>query len=240
MTETRTLAGDYRGKSCVVFCGASLVGRTIARALAGRGANLCLLDLEGYGQEELEKAESESENQVRIIRQSIISGDEDGIERALSRASEELGGLDYLLCSYYLENDAALHDQDDSSLDDWDRLLRDWVHNTYLVSRAAFPHLAGGEGGRLVFFNTTAGYTGETEGEGVVTASGSLHQCACSSALTGMMTSIARDSIPLGVSVNGVALGPDYADQMDEVVWATDLWLSGICEYACGQILRLY
>jgi hypothetical protein len=92
----------------------------------------------------------------------------------------------------------------------------------------------------MVFFNTTVGYTGESEGDGAITPSGSLHQCACSSALTGMMTSIARDAIPLGVSVNGVALGPDYAGKMDEVVWATDLWLSGICEYACGQILRLY
>jgi hypothetical protein len=55
-----------------------------------------------------------------------------------------------------------------------------------------------------------------------------------------MMTSIARDIIPNGVSVNGVSLGPNYKTDLERMIWAIELWLSGICDYACGQIIRLY
>ena len=80
----------------------------------------------------------------------------------------------------------------------------------------------------------------EGEGEGDLTHDGSIHENACSSGITGMMTSIARDIIPQGVSVNGIALGPSYENDLERIIWATHLWLSGMAEYSCAQILRLY
>ena len=96
------------------------------------------------------------------------------------------------------------------------------------------------KGGRVVYFITTTGYTGEGEGEGEVNINGSIHESACSSGITGMMTSIAADIIPQGISVNGIALGAEYQSDPERILWAVNLWLSGLGDYSCGQILRLY
>ena len=237
-------AGDYAaddaGKNGIVFGASSLLGKWIASALAQRGVNLCLLDLERHSDDGLGNAVRGPGSDGKVIHKTVASGDEDGFETALAQAADALGRLDYLLCMHYLEELAEMLDSDDLSLDSWDHLLQDWVMNTFLVARAAFPYMTREGRGRVVFFNTTTGYTGEGQGEGDVTVEGSIHECACSSAITGVMTSIARDIIPLGIAVNGIALGPHYADDMDRVIWATDFWLSGVCDYACGQILRLY
>ncbi len=94
--------------------------------------------------------------------------------------------------------------------------------------------------GKIIFINTTTGYTGEGEGEGRIDLNGSIHENACSSGITGMLTSIAADIIPQGISVNGIALGNDYVNDSERLLWAINLWLSGIGDYSCGQILRLY
>lgn len=237
MTESN--GGGYAGKNGVVFGASSLVGRAVGSYLAKQGVDLCLIDLERYGDSNLTGIVQRDGPDATVIHRTVPSGDEGAFNDALGRAADELGGLDYLVCAYYLEKLAESHGAGDLSLDRWDQLLQDWVMNTFLVTRAAFPHMTRG-GARVVFFNTTTGYTGEGEGEGEVTVDGSIHKSACSSALTGVMTSIARDIIPKGVSVNGIALGPRFADDIDRIIWGTDFWLSGLCEYACGQILRLY
>jgi len=231
---------DYKGRNCVVFGASSLVGREIGRHLARHGVNLCLIDLGPYRHDGLVEKVRESGSEARVIHQTVASGDEDGFKRVVGEAVDEWGSIDYLVCAYYLEDEAESRALDDLSLDSWDELLQGWVMNYFLVTRATFPHMIRGEKGRVVFVNTSTGYTGEGEGEGEITMGGSIHESACSSAVTGMMTSIARDIIPRGVSVNGIALGPNYENDMDRVIWATDFWLSGMCEYACGQILRLY
>ncbi|MFO8036334.1 MAG: SDR family oxidoreductase [Anaerolineales bacterium] len=231
---------DYAGKRGVIFGASSFVGKVVASDLVQRGVHLCLLDLQNHVDPDLLQGVQSLGSDGEVISKVVTSGEEDDFIKALDQAVDELGDLDYLICAFYLERGYESQGMDDLNLDSWDQLLGDWVVNTFLVTRAAFPHLAREGGGRIVFFNATTGYTGEGEGEGEVTVEGSILECACSSALTGMMTSIARDIIPEGVSVNGVALGPNYRDDLDRILWATDFWLSGMCDYACGQILRLY
>jgi NAD(P)-dependent dehydrogenase (short-subunit alcohol dehydrogenase family) len=234
----RELVCDYKGQNCIVFGANSVVGMEISASLSQEGANLGLIDLDSYRHDAL--AENVGRPGTTVVYKTVLSGREDSFKETVDEIINDLGSVDYLICAFYLEEERKKGDPDDLGVDTWDELLKEWVLNYFLVAKAVVPYMIQRKAGRIVFVNTTAGYTGEGEGEGELTEGGSVYECACSSAITGMMTSIARDIIPKGISVNGISLGPDYENDMERVIWATDLWLSGICEYACAQILRLY
>lgn len=145
-----------------------------------------------------------------------------------------------MVCSYYFDDFKSKISPRDLSLETWDSLFQDWLVNYFLVLKAVVPFMIKKHKGKIIFFNTTNGYTGEGEGEGEITLDGSIHENACSSGITGMMTSIAADIIPKGISLNGIGLGSNYKHSINNILWAVDLWFSGIAEYSCGQILRLY
>ena len=229
---------DYKGKNCIVFGANSVVGMEISTSLSQGGANLGLIDLDSYKHDAL--VGNVGHPGATVVYKTVLSGRKDSFKEAVDGIVNDLGSVDYLICAFYLEEERKKRDPDGLSVDTWDELLEEWVLNYFLVTKAVVPYMIQRKAGRIVFVNTTTGYTGEGEGEGELTGGGSIYECACSSAITGMMTSIARDIIPKGISVNGIALGPNYEDNMERVIWATDLWLSGICEYACAQILRLY
>lgn len=227
-----------KGKNCVLFGANSTIGTGISEFLSRSGVNLGLIDLDSYKFSTLvERVENPS---VKVVYKTVSSGNGDSFKRAVGELDSDLGNIDYLICTYYLEEARKKIEPDDLSVDAWDKLLEEWVLSYFLVAKEVVPRMIQRKAGKVIFINTTTGYTGEGEGEGGLTEGGSIHECACSSAITGMMTSIARDIIPKGVSVNGISLGPNYEDDMERVIWAINLWLSGICEYACARILRLY
>ena len=228
----------YNGQNCLIFGANSFVGRGTGKFLSGNHVNLGLMDLEEFKDPLLPGSLETQKN--RVIYKTVPSGDPAAIFEAVRTIDKDLSGIDYLICSYYLENMRAKTATEDLSLDTWDLLFQDWVRNTFLLLKAVVPLMIQKNGGRIVFVNSTAGYTGEGEGEGELTGDGSIHENACSSGITGMMTSIARDIIPQGVSVNGIALGPNFENDLERIIWATHLWLSGTAEYSCAQILRLY
>lgn len=232
------LSADYKGKCGIVFGANTVIGKALGRFLSRSGVKLGLIDLDSFRHDGL--AQSLRETDARVMYKSVSSCSEHGIKEAVDHIAGDLGGLDYLVCAYYLEEERKRTNPDDLALDTFDTWLKHWVLNYFLVMKAAVPHMIKRAAGNIVFVNTTAGYTGEGEGEGQLTGEWSLHECACSSAITGMMTSIARDVIPKGISVNGVSLGSNYEEAIETVVWAANLWLSGACEYACAQNLRLY
>jgi len=228
----------YTGHTCLVFGANSFFGRTMSEHLSRNAVNLGLIDLDSRRDDTLAQAMRKSDCQV--LYRTVPHGDEDAFTKAVENISTQLGNIDYLICSYYLEDMRNEIDQRDLSIATWERMFDEWIRSYFLILKAAVPGMIRNKGGKIVFMNTTTGYTGEGEGEGGLAGEGSIHESACSSALTGMMTSIARDIIPQGISVNGIALGPAYEHDRDRILWAAHLWLSGMGDYSCAQILRLY
>lgn len=236
--EDKMRYDNYKNRNCLIFGANSVIGRKTGGFLSQHHANLGLIDLEPYKETTL--VERLNGSRTQPIYKTVTSGDRDSLEKKIEEIDGSLGGLDYLICSYYLETTNAKIDPGRLSLESWDDLFQEWLVNYFLVMKAVVPRMIKTGGGRIVFINTTAGYTGEGEGEGELTDGRSIYENACASGITGMMTSIARDTIPQGVSVNGIALGPDYEKDLERVIWATHLWLSGMGEYSCGQTMRLY
>lgn len=227
----------YKGKNCIIFGANSFVGKIISKFLAQKKVNLGLIDLDSHKDS---RNIDNLEESNKVIYKRVTSGNRDSMFDAVKRIYSYLGDIAYLICSYYFD-DAEHHIKpEDLSLETWDYLFQDWMVNYFLVLKAVVPLMIQVENGRIVFFNTTNGYTGEGEGEGEITLNGSIYESACSSGITGMMTSIAADIIPQGVSVNGIALGPNYKNDPGRIIWTVNLWLSGLGDYSCGQILRLY
>lgn len=196
-----------------------------------------MIDLKNYENREIPKNLSKNNT---VSYNIVESGNRKEINEVIRRLYKELGKIDYLVLSFYIEDIRSDTDENDLSLETWENLFQDWVLNYFLILKAVVPFMIEEKKGKIIFINTTTGYTGEGEGEGKIEINGSIHENACSSGITGMLTSIAADIIPQGISVNGISLGDDYINDSERILWAINLWLSGIGEYSCGQILRLY
>ncbi len=227
----------YKGQNCIIFGVNTFIGKIVSKYLAQNQVNLGLIDLVSHKDEEIT---NNLNTQNKTIYKTVKSGNEDNMINIVEEIHQKLGDINYLICIYYIDDLQHKIKPEDLTLETWDFLFQDWIVNYFLVLKAVVPLMTKVKKGRIVFFITTTGYTGEGEGEGEITLSGSIHECACSSGITGMMTSIAADIIPQGVSLNGIALGPNYKKDIDQIIWAVNLWLSGLGEYSCGQILRLY
>jgi len=228
---------NYRGKNCIIFGANSFVGKIIGKFLAQNNVNLGLIDLKSYANREILKGFKKDN---KIIYKIVESGNKDEIDEVIKEIYKNFGKINYLICSFYINDIRNKIKQEDLSLKTWDNLFQDWIINYFLILKAVVPLMIKAEEGNIIFINTLTGYTGEGEGEGQIMVNGSIHESGCSSGITGMLTSIAADIIPQGISVNGIALGTNYKNDAERMLWAVNLWLSGIGEYSCGQILRLY
>jgi len=225
--------GDHDGKRCIILGARGAAGEAIAAFLARGGARLYLLEAEareGGGSPRIPA-------DATAGRATFTPGSVARAAQAVDGAREALGGIDVLVCAYDLDRLRRSLDRDTTDTARWSWLVGDWLVTYFAVTRAAVPHMIADRGGRVLFITSTAGYTGDLGGGRAGQAS--ILECACASGITGMKTSMARELIPRGVSLNGIAVDPDRPLDRERLLWAADLWLAGRCDYACGQILRL-
>ncbi len=210
--------------------------------MAKVGLNLGLIDFEHF--DSLNLSKNLKNIGVKSISATVIPGKTTSFEKAVAKIMEYLGDLDFLICAYYFDEDISYENDefhiDKLSMEKWDNNLEKWVGSYFLMIKSVLPHMLNKNKGKIIFTNLTSGYTGEGEGEGQLSGTSSLYFSACSSAITGMMTSIAREIIPLGVKVNGVAFNPELKRDDNRILNAFIFLLSDISYYTCGQIIRLY
>ena len=219
---------ELKGKKCILFGANDPLGMNIIKHLLEMGIEPGLIDIDG------------KETNLDLPQETVIPGDEKTFKRAVDNLSAKFGKIDFLILSYYFEDKLKFF-IDDPNLEKWDLIRERWVDSYFLCMKTIAPHFIKNKFGRVVFLNTLAGYTGEGEGEGeLIVENSSIYECAASSAITGMMTSIARQIIPMGISVNGIAIRPNYMEDIERINDAIDLWLSGVLTYSCGQIIRIY
>ena len=223
---------NHQGKKCLLLGGNDYIGRQVSAYCDSTGMDLYVVDLQKF--RDILWRDKYQENY-----ECVKSGDPVSFEKMVDEALACWGDPDYIICNYYLEQ---LRKQENIQETDalWEEVFQDWEFSTFLFLKLLVSKLEEGKKRKIVFFNSARGYTGEGEGEGALTGKGSLIEAACSSGVTGMMTSIARSIIPKGYAVNGIALGENYEDKWNHIEWALNLWLSGMGEYSCGEIYRVY
>ncbi|MEU1317174.1 SDR family NAD(P)-dependent oxidoreductase [Streptomyces tibetensis] len=177
---------ELSGLRALVTGGASGIGLATARALAGRGAAVAVLDLEAAGVPEPlypVKADVRDDTSVRI---------------AVEEAATRLGGLDILVNN---AGTGAIGTVEDNPDEEWHRVMDVNVLGIVRTTRAALPHLRRSAHAAIV--NTCS-----------IGATAGLPQralyCASKGAVLSLTLAMAADHVREGIRVNCV--NPGTAD----------------------------
>ncbi|KOG37214.1 SDR family NAD(P)-dependent oxidoreductase [Streptomyces resistomycificus] len=174
------------GLRAVVTGGASGIGLATARALAGQGAAVAVLDLEPGGVSE-----------PLLGLQADVS-DDASVRAAVEQAAERLGGLDILVNNAGIGAVGTIEDNPDEQ---WHRVLDVNVLGMVRTTRAALPHLRRSAHAAVV--NTCS-----------IAATAGLPQralyCASKGAVLSLTLAMAADHVREGIRVNCV--NPGTAD----------------------------
>ena len=187
-TFTEFLAGEV-----ALVTGASQgIGRAIAVALAGLGADIGLV-------QRGDAADTVAEigalgRRAHVVRVDI--GDPDAAERAVADVAAALGSIDVCVCNAgVIGREPAL----DTTLEEFQRVLAVNVIGAFAVSRAAArAFLAAGVAGRIVHLASVTSFHGSVQAAAYSTSKGAVAQ---------LMRSEANEWGPLGLRVNAVAPG---------------------------------
>jgi NAD(P)-dependent dehydrogenase (short-subunit alcohol dehydrogenase family) len=147
---------DFRGlagKTVVVTGGATLIGQSVVRAFASRGAKVAVADIDVDGGEALA---SELGDAVEFVATDIRDDGQIGL--FVARTVELFGGVDVLVnlaCSYVDDGFA-------SPRADWLESLDVNVVSAAMLARAVHPHMVAAGGGAIVNFTSISAKVAQT------------------------------------------------------------------------------
>lgn len=172
----------------MVTGGASVLGRALAEALAGEGAQVISVDAAAAGL-------AEPEARPNITTATLDTVDPYSLEAVIDEAAARWGRLD-VLCNNAAASD-ALHSAEGCSDTEWQRNLDLHVHAPFIASRRALAHMLPAGHGIILNTVATAGLTGAAGG---AACTASYH------ALVGLTRSIAAMYATDGI--RAIAISP--------------------------------
>jgi NAD(P)-dependent dehydrogenase (short-subunit alcohol dehydrogenase family) len=143
------------GKVAIVTGAARGIGEATAVRLAEAGAAVLCVDIDS---EVEETAASIAGEGGRALAHVVDLAGEDAHAEVAARATEELGGVDVYHANAAIQRMAAL---EDTSLEDWDRLVATNLRGTALGIAAALPHMRRRGGGSVVITASVLGIVGD-------------------------------------------------------------------------------
>ena len=177
-----------------VITGASRgIGRSIALALAAKGATIVAVDMDQAATEavvaELQAAGSKA---LAVVGNVTVPAD---VERMIDAAMEAFGRVDILVNNAGITRDGLLMRMKD---EDWDAVLNVNLKGAFLCTRAAFKVMSKQRYGRIINIASVVGQMGNA---------GQANYCASKAGLIGLTKSNARELAKRCITVNAVAPG---------------------------------
>ena len=193
---------DFRGRVAVVTGAGSKrgIGRETVLALAERGANVVVADLNLAGAESV-AAEAEQKG-ARALAVSVDVTDEASVQAMFHAAEAEFGRVDILI------NNAGITQPittEDMTADDFMRIVRVNLLGTFLCSKHVVPYMKKNGYGRIVSLSSVSG----KRGGGVF---GGSHYSAAKAGILGFSKAFAREVVDYGITVNCVCPGAIATD----------------------------
>jgi NAD(P)-dependent dehydrogenase (short-subunit alcohol dehydrogenase family) len=179
-----------RDRRILITGGARGLGRKFAEAALAAGARVAIADI----------LDADGRAAAKEIGATFVPLDlalPDSIDACARRAAEALGGLDGLV------NNGAITSSGGKTLDEldvevWDRVMTVNVRGTWLMTRAAAPHLRTAGAGRVINIASDTALWGAPK---------LLAYVASKGAVIAMTKSMARELGPDRITVNAVAPG---------------------------------
>ena len=180
------------GKTALVTGGARRIGRAIALALAGAGADVAITYLKSRA-DASETLEAIKDFGCRAMAVECDVRSEESVRSAIHAVTEIFGRLDVVVNNAAVFESAAL---DAMSLEQWDAVFETNARGPFLVAREALPHLRAARG-RIVNIGSLGG---------IHAWAGHAHYCSSKAAVHMLTQAMAKAFAP-EVSVNCVAPG---------------------------------
>jgi NAD(P)-dependent dehydrogenase (short-subunit alcohol dehydrogenase family) len=212
------------GKRVLVTGAASGIGAATCTVLAEAGCRVAAMDRQG-------QRLAGKVNQLREAGHVAVAAAADvssweAVERAVSAAALELGGLDAAV------NVAGIGgytgDVVATSLADWRAVIDIDLTGVFLVSRAVIPFLRQAGGGAIV--NVSSQY-------GLVGGAAFPAYCAAKAGVVGLTRAMAVDHAPEGIRVNCICPGPIDTPMLATSAAQTELGMRER-ERVKGRVLR--
>ncbi len=190
-----TPAQPLAGRLALVTGAARGIGRAIAAVLAEQGCDLVINDRVP------EAGAAEAIAELRGFGRFVAYlpadvGDEEAVSAMFDAIAARHRPLDILV-----NNAGATRAQTirETSLADWEDILRVNLTGAFLCSRAAFAQMEPRRSGHIVNISSVAAHMGGQLGH--------VHYAATKSGLLGLTRTLARTGAPSGIRVNAVAPG---------------------------------
>lgn len=189
--QTASPVITLRGKRLLITGSARGLGFAFAEAASKAGAAIVVADI----------LEKEGQMTADALKADYIPLDlaiPDSIERCMAAAVETLGGLDGLINNGAIATGIGGPTLSEIEIDVWDRVMAVNVRGTWLMSRAARPHLAKSGNGKIVNIASDTALWG---------APRLLHYVSSKGAVIAMTRSMANELGDEGIAVNAIAPG---------------------------------
>lgn len=181
------------GRTAVVTGGSSGLGRATAIALAQAGADVAVL---ARGSRELDDTAAQVRSAGRRAAAVVVDlADAAAVERAAATVLDELGGIDVLVNAAGTDVPGPVAELD---VEGWDRVLAVNLRASFLLARAAWPHMVASGGGTVLNVSSVAGRRGWA---------GASAYCAAKFGLTGFTQALAAEGKPHGIRASVVFPG---------------------------------
>src|SRR5262249_40953338 len=157
------------------------------------GAAVAVLDLREDAAKEVADEILAAGGRAIAVAANVTSATE--VEEAVARVVAELGRLDVVYNNAGCDSKGSVADAAEA---DWDRAMNVNGKGTFLVSRAAVPHLIAAGGGAIVNQGSVAG---------LVAVPNFASYCAAKGAVVALTRSMAIDLAKHGIRVNVICPG---------------------------------
>ena len=185
------------GKSALITGASRNIGRAIALAFAGEGADL-VLNTRVNG-EELEAVAAECRKAgVRVVTALADVADAAAVQAMVTRGLGELGAIDVLVSNAAIRPHKSLTD---TTLEEWHHVLGVNLHSTFYLARAVVPAMKERRHGSIIALGGLSSVTGRPNTAAVTTAK---------TGLLGLVRALAAELGPFGIRANMVV--PGYID----------------------------
>lgn len=177
-----------------VITGASRgIGKSIALALAAKGATIVAVDMDQVSTEAVvAELQASGARALAVVGNVTVAAD---VEHIFEAATGAFGRVDILVNNAGITRDGLLMRMKD---EDWDAVLNVNLKGAFLCTRAAFKVMSKQRYGRIINIASVVGQMGNA---------GQANYCASKAGLIGLTKSNAREMAKRSITVNAVAPG---------------------------------
>ena len=205
-------------RTVFVTGGGSGIGAAIVTALAGQGAKVAFVDVQGEASKALVASLSDARHHPLFIPCDLV--DIDALRAAIEQVRTRLGPIAALV------NNAAnddRHDVDTVTPDYWDRAMNVNLRHQFFAAQAARPQMRELGFGSIVNFSSIAWMGGGTR---------MIAYSSAKAAVVGMTHSLAREFGPDNIRVNAIAPGAVITERQLRL-WMTEADADQLAQRQC-------